>query len=123
MIMQIDQIILLFGVLMDRLPFVSNLIVVLMTTSMTNILSSSATIAVLGPITMNLGSDTLQVGLVTAIASAFGYFTAVATPACTIIYSSGMVKAKDFIKLGLRVGLVSISLLMIFINTYWLIIN
>ena len=118
-----DQIILLFGVLMDRLPFVSDLIVVLITTSMTNILSSSATIAVLGPITMNLGNDILHIGLVTAISSAFGYFTAVATPACTIIYSSGMIRAKDFIKLGFRIGLVSISLLMIYINTYWLIIN
>jgi sodium-dependent dicarboxylate transporter 2/3/5 len=90
---------------------------------MANILSSSATVAVLGPITMNLVPDMMHIGLVTAVSSAFGYFTAVAAPACTIIYSSGMIKAKDFLRVGWRIGLVSILLLIVYVNTYWLIIN
>ena len=118
-----DQVIMLFGSMMDTFPFFSDLIVVLITTAMTNILSSSATVAVLGPITMNLIPDMMHIGLVTAVSSAFGYFTAVAAPACTIVYSSGMIKATDFVRLGARIGLVSILLLMIYINTYWLIIN
>ena len=118
-----DQVIILFGGMMEVFPFFSDLIVILITTSMANILSSSATVAVLGPITMNLVPDMLHIGLVTAVASAFGYFTAVAAPACTIVYTSGMIKAKDFVKIGLRIGLLSIILLMIYINTYWLIIN
>ena len=118
-----DQVIILFGGMIEVFPFFSDLIVILITTSMANILSSSATVAVLGPITMNLVPDMLHIGLVTAVSSAFGYFTAVAAPACTIVYSSGMIKAKDFVKIGLRIGLLSIILLMIYINTYWLIIN
>ena len=118
-----DQVIALFGSMMDTFPFFSDLIVITITAAMANILSSSATVAVLGPITMNLIPDMMHIGLVTAVSSAFGYFTAVAAPACTIVYSSGMIKANDFIRLGLRVGLVSILLLMIYINTYWLIIN
>jgi len=118
-----DQVIILFGGMMEVFPFFSDLIVILITTSMANILSSSATVAVLGPITMNLVPDMLHIGLVTAVSSAFGYFTAVAAPACTIVYSSGMIKAEDFVKIGLRIGLLSIILLMIYINTYWLIIN
>jgi len=118
-----DQVIILFGGMMEVFPFFSDLIVILITTSMANILSSSATVAVLGPITMNLVPDMLHIGLVTAVSSAFGYFTAVAAPACTIVYTSGMIKAKDFVKIGLRIGLLSIILLMIYINTYWLIIN
>jgi sodium-dependent dicarboxylate transporter 2/3/5 len=118
-----DQVIILFGGMMEVFPFFSDLIVILITTSMANILSSSATVAVLGPITMNLVPDMLHIGLVTAVSSAFGYFTAVAAPACTIVYSSGMIKAKDFVKIGIRIGLLSIILLMIYINTYWLIIN
>ncbi len=118
-----DQVIILFGGMMEVFPFFSDLIVILITTSMTNMLSSSATVAVLGPITMNLVPDMLHIGLVTAVSSAFGYFTAVAAPACTIVYSSGMIKAKDFVKIGLRIGLLSIILLMVYINTYWLIIN
>ena len=118
-----DQVIMLFGSMMDTFPFFSDLIVIMITAAMTNILSSSATVAVLGPITMNLIPDMMHIGLVTAVSSAFGYFTAVATPACTIVYSSGMIKASDFVRLGARIGLVSILLLMIYINTYWLIIN
>lgn len=118
-----DQVIMLFGSMMDTFPFFSDLIVIMITAAMTNILSSSATVAVLGPITMNLVPDMMHIGLVTAVSSAFGYFTAVATPACTIVYSSGMIKASDFVRLGARIGLVSILLLMIYINTYWLIIN
>ena len=108
------------GPIINSMPFVADTIVIIMTTTLANVLSSSATVAVLGPITMNLGSDTLHMGLVTAIASAFGYFTAVAAPACTIVYSSGMVKAKDFLKVGWKMGLVSIILLVIYANTYWL---
>ena len=118
-----DQVIMLFGSMMDTFPFFSDLIVIMITAAMTNILSSSATVAVLGPITMNLVPDMMHIGLVTAVSSAFGYFTAVAAPACTIVYSSGMIKATDFVRLGARIGLVSILLLMIYINTYWLIIN
>ena len=118
-----DQVIFLFGSMMDTFPFFSDLIVIMITAAMTNILSSSATVAVLGPITMNLVPDMMHIGLVTAVSSAFGYFTAVAAPACTIVYSSGMIKATDFVRLGMRIGLASILLLMIYINTYWFIIN
>ncbi len=91
-----------------------------MTTTMANVLSSSATVAVLGPITMNMGQDSMHMGMVTAIASAFGYFTAVAAPACTIVYSSGLVNAKDFLKVGWKMGVISIVLLVTYANTYWL---
>lgn len=109
-----------FESIMDVFPFITDTIIVLITTTLANILSSSATVAVLGPITMNLGGDTLHLGLVTVVASAFGYFTAVAAPACTIIYSSGLVRAKDFLKIGWKVGLMSIILLIMYSNTYWL---
>ena len=98
-------------------------IVVVMTTTLANVLSSSATVAVLGPITLNLIEDQIHIGLVTAIASAFGYFTAVAAPACTIVYSSGLVNAKDFLKVGWKAGILSMILLIIYANTYWLLIN
>lgn len=104
----------------NKLPFVADLIVTIMTTTMANVLSSSATVAVLGPITMNMGQDSMHMGMVTAIASAFGYFTAVAAPACTIVYSSGLVNAKDFLKVGWKMGVISIVLLVIYANTYWL---
>ena len=114
-----DQILYFFGALIESVPFFSDVVVVLMTTGMSNVLSSSATVAVLGPITLNLVPNMLDIGLLTAMASSFSYFTAVAAPACTIVYSSGMVKAKDFIRIGFRVGLVSIVLLIMYINIFW----
>ena len=118
-----NQVINVFGSLMDIFPFFTDTIIVVMTTTMANVLSSSATVAVLGPITLNMGSDSLHLGLVTALASAFGFFTAVAAPACTIVYSSGFVSAKDFLKAGWKVGFVSIITLIIYANTYWIIFN
>ena len=118
-----NQVLNVFGSLMDIFPFFTDTIIVVMTTTMANVLSSSATVAVLGPIALNMGSDSLHLGLVTALASAFGFFTAVAAPACTIVYSSGFVSAKDFLKAGWKVGFVSIITLIIYANTYWIIFN
>ena len=115
-----ESIVNLIEPVINKLPFVADLIVTVMTTTMANILSSSATVAVLGPITMNMGQDSMHMGMVTAIASAFGYFTAVAAPACTIVYSSGLVNAKDFLKVGWKLGVISIVLLITYANTYWL---
>lgn len=111
------------GNVLDHFPFMRDLFVAILTTFMANVLSGSATVAVLGPITLHMGNDVLHMGYVTAIASAFGFFTVAAAPACTIIYSSGMIRAKDFLKVGWKVGLISILIMVIYANTYWLIFN
>ncbi|MBU0528957.1 DASS family sodium-coupled anion symporter [bacterium] len=111
------------GELLSSVPIVTDTIVVLLTTFLANVLSSSATVAVLGPITLNLPGDPIHIGLVMAFASAFGFFTAVAAPACTIIYASGLVKAKDFLKVGWQIGVISIIMLTIYANTYMLLFN
>ena len=118
-----NNVIKLGGDLMASVPLFTDGLVILLTTLLANVLSSSATVAVLGPITLNLPGDSIHIGLVMAISSAFGYFTAVAAPACTIIYASGLVKAKDFLKVGWKMGLVSIVILVIYANTYWVLIN
>lgn len=93
-------------------------IAVILTGVLSNILNSSATIAVVGPIVLNLGGDPVLLGFATAIASAFGYFTVVAAPACMIIYSSGMVKTKDFLKAGWKMGIMSVFMLFL-VSFYW----
>ena len=118
-----NNVIELGGELMTSFPILTDGIVIMLTTLLANILSSSATVAVLGPITLNLPGDPIHIGLIMAMSSAFGYFTAVAAPACTIIYASGLVKAKDFLKVGWKMGLVSIIILVIYANTYWVFIN
>jgi sodium-dependent dicarboxylate transporter 2/3/5 len=118
-----NNVIELGGELMSSFPIFTDSIVIILTTLLANILSSSATVAVLGPITLNLPGDSIHIGLIMAMSSSFGYFTAVAAPACTIIYASRLVRAKDFLKIGWKVGLISIILLIVYANTYWTIIN
>ena len=98
------------------IPYILN---IFLTTLLSNIMSSSATVAVLGPITLNMGSDPLYMGMTTAISSSFGFFSAVAAPACMIIYSSGMVKITDFIKAGWRICIMSTLTLLIIYQFYW----
>jgi len=86
---------------------------------MSNLLSSSATVAVVGPVVLNMGGDPILLGLASVIASAFGYFTAVAAPACTIIYSSGLVKAADFLRAGWKMGVLSVLSLLGLALLWW----
>ncbi len=86
---------------------------------MSNLLSSSATVAVVGPVVLNLGGDPILLGLASVIASAFGYFTAVAAPACTIIYSSGLVRAPDFLRAGWKMAIMSVGSLLLLALFWW----
>ncbi len=107
------------GGIMEKFAVMPYLLAILMTTVLSNIMSSSGTVAVLGPIMLNLGGDPIFMGMACAISSAFGYFSAVAAPACMIIYSSGLVKVTDFLKAGWRLGLASIIVLLLAIFFYW----
>ena len=108
-----------FQGLLEQFEFLPYLTTILLTTLLSNVISSSATVAVLGPIMMNLGGHPLMMGMATAISSAFGYFSAVAAPACMIIYTTGLVRLADFLKAGWRVGVMSVFVLMLIIEFYW----
>ncbi|NOZ07495.1 MAG: DASS family sodium-coupled anion symporter [FCB group bacterium] len=114
-----QSIISLFGGLMSEIKFLPYLINIGMTTILGNIMSSSGTVAVLGPITLSMNANPLYMGMTTAIVSSFGYFSAFAAPACMIIYSSGLVKVTDFLRAGWRVGLMSILTTILVIIFYW----
>ena len=107
------------GDAISNLTFLPYFINILLTTTLSNIMSSSGTVAVIGPITLNMGGDPLFMGMTTAISSAFGYFSAVAAPACMIIYSSGLVKVRDFLRAGWRMVIISILILSLLQAFYW----
>jgi len=91
---------------------------VFLTGILTNLLSNAATVAVIGPIVLNMGGDPIVIGFSTAIASAFAYLTIVASPTCMIIHSSGLVKSKDYFKAGWKLFLMSIIVLF-FMSQLW----
>jgi sodium-dependent dicarboxylate transporter 2/3/5 len=97
--------------------------IALLTTFVTNTMTAGAAIAVLGPIVLKTasagGADPLVAGFIAAISSAFAYITAAAHPAFTIIYASGFLTGKDFLKSGWRMTIASLLVLMVFAFMYW----
>jgi len=92
---------------------------VALTGIMTNLLSSAATVAVLGPIVLNMPGDPIILGMTTAVASGFSYLTVVASPTCMIIHSTGLVKSSDYLKAGWKMFLMSVVVLFLASVFYW----
>lgn len=107
------------GGFLDQFVGAHYVLVIAFTAVVANVMSSSATVAVLGPLFMNFGGDQLLLGMATAVASAFGYFTAVGAPAGMIIAATGLVRPRDFVTAGWRIGLASFFLLMLAVMFYW----
>jgi len=97
--------------------------VMVLTTLITNTMSNGAAVAVLGPVVLSIavGANTnpLAVGMVTAMSSAFAYFTVIGTPASTIVHSSGYLTAGDFMRVGWRMALMSFIVLLTASKIYW----
>jgi sodium-dependent dicarboxylate transporter 2/3/5 len=94
-----------------------------LTTGVTNIMSNGAAVAVLGPIVLNLatvaGESPVIIGFITAVSSAFAYLTVVGTPACTIVYASGYLKASDFLAVGWKMVIISTLVMLAAAAVYW----
>ena len=94
-----------------------------LTTVVTNTMSNGAAVAVLGPIVLKVAvvaqEDPIVIGFITAVSSAFAYLTVVGTPACTIVYASGYLKTTDFLKVGWRMAVMSILLMLAAAYVYW----
>ena len=114
-----QQIIDLSGGLLERFAVAQYGVVIAFTAAFANFMSSSATVAVLGPLFMNFGGDPVLLGMATAVASAFGYLTAVGAPAGMIIAATGLVRARDFIRAGWRLAVISILILLLALIFYW----
>lgn len=96
----------------------------LLTTAMTNLMSAGGTASVIAPITLKLAEfasiDPVAMSMLTAISSAFGFLLLLATPPNAIIYSSGYVKPKDFLKAGLWLTLAGFGVLFGVVLLWWI---
>ena len=77
------------------------------TAGLTNLMADGPAAAAVGPITLNMAAianpGTALVafmGLVTSCASSFAYLLIIGTPPNAIVYSSGYLEAKDFLRVG-----------------------
>ncbi|MDB9722813.1 DASS family sodium-coupled anion symporter [Candidatus Marinimicrobia bacterium] len=92
---------------------------VVLSAILTNLLSNAATVAVLGPIVLDMGGNPIILGIATSVASAFAYLTIVASPTCMIIHSTGLVSSNDYFKAGWKLFIISIFLLFLVSFFYW----
>tara|TARA_B100000003_G_C10936146_1_gene373343 strand:+ start:722 stop:2137 length:1416 start_codon:yes stop_codon:yes gene_type:complete len=107
------------SLLINNLGFMQWFISVFLTAILTNFLSNAATIAVLGPIVLDMGGNPIILGISSSIASAFAYLTVVASPTCMIIHSSGLINSSDYLKAGLKMFFISLILLFLVSKIYW----
>ena len=100
-----------------------NTAISLLTIGVSNTMTAGAAVAVLAPVVLKTavvaGEDPISAGFVTAISSAFGYLTPAAQPAFTIIFASGYLRGPDFFKIGIRMMLISLVVLLLTATLYW----
>ena len=92
--------------------------------ALTNLMSAGATVAVIGPVILGMaessGTNPLMVGIALAIATSAAFWLVIGTPASSIVYSSGLVTAKDFIRGGSLAWPIAIVVLIGMILLYWI---
>ena len=107
------------SMLIYDLDFMQWFISVILTGILTNFLSNAATVAVLGPVILDMGGNPIIMGMSTSIASSFAYLTIVASPTCMIIHSSGLVKSSDYLRAGWKLFVISVFILFLISTLYW----
>ena len=87
---------------------------------LTNLMSAGATVAVIGPVVLDMavssGTNPLLVGVGLAISTSMAYWLVIGTPASSIVYASGQLQSKDFIRmatLGWPAALIALSVIII----------
>ncbi|MDP3244175.1 MAG: DASS family sodium-coupled anion symporter [bacterium] len=95
----------------------------LMMTLVTELMADGPAVATVAPILLELakltGVDVVVFGMGVAIASSFAFMLVIATPPNAIIYSSGYLKAKDFLKAGGGIILLALPLLWFIMYFWW----
>ncbi len=95
----------------------------LMMALVTELMADGPAVATIAPILLELakltGVDVVVFGVGVAIASSFAFMLVIATPPNAIIYSSGYLKAKDFLKAGAGILLFALPLLWLIMYFWW----
>ncbi|MBL0732269.1 MAG: DASS family sodium-coupled anion symporter [Desulfosarcina sp.] len=97
-----------------------------LTSVLTNLMADGPAAAAVGPIALNMaglvhpGSTYLPfMAMSTAIASSFAYCLIIGTPPNAIVYASGYLEPKDYLRVGIPIWFVVNILLLIITAVYW----
>ena len=96
------------------------------TAIMTNLMADGPAAAAVGPVTLNMaglahpGTTFIPfMALATAISSSFAYCLIIGTPPNAIVYASGYLGPKDFLRVGLILWFVAQGVLLVLSIFYW----
>jgi len=96
------------------------------TAFMTNLMADGPAAASVGPIALNMaavsnpGTTLIPfMGLATACASSMAYLLIIGTPPNAIVYSSGYLEAKDFLRVGVLCFIAAFTVLILLSMFYW----
>jgi len=97
-----------------------------MTAVLTNLMADGPAAAAVGPITLNMAglahpstSYLPFMAMATAISSSFAYCLVIGTPPNAIVYASGYLEPKDFLRVGLPLWIVANVLLVSLSAIFW----
>ncbi|UCD57291.1 MAG: anion permease, partial [Candidatus Hydrogenedentota bacterium] len=98
-----------------------------LTASLTQIMADGPAAAAVGPITLNMagivhpGTAMLPfMTMATAAASSFAYCLIIGTPPNAIVYASGYLDPKDYLRVGIPLWIIANIVLMLLISVYWM---
>jgi len=96
------------------------------TAIITNLMADGPAAASVGPITLNMaglvhpGTAFLPfMAMATAIASSFAYCLIIGTPPNAIVYASGYLEPKDFLRIGVPLWFIANIVLLLFTAVFW----
>jgi len=99
-----------------------------LTSVLTNLMADGPAAAAVGPITLNMaglvhpGTSFLPfMAMSTAIASSFAYCLIIGTPPNAIVYASGYLEPKDYLRVGLPLWFIANAVLLILTGAYWVV--
>lgn len=98
----------------------------LITGILTQLMADGPACAAVGPVTLAMagiahpGTSMIPfVAMSTAIASSLAYCLVIGTPPNAIVYASGYLEAKDFLRVGVILWFTNMAVLMLMAATYW----
>ena len=90
---------------------------------LTNLMSAGATVAVIGPVVLDMaqssGTNPVLVGVGLAIATSMAYWLVIGTPASSIVYASGQLEAKNFIRMASAGWPAALIVMAVMVIIYW----
>ncbi len=97
-----------------------------LTAVLTNLMADGPAAAAVGPITLNMASIVHPgttflpfMAMATAVASSFAYCLIIGTPPNAIVYASGYLEPKDYLKVGVPMWFIANIMIVILTSAYW----